>query len=149
MTQEETAAFFKEAAGSYYYDVFRFAINTGMRSGEIGALYESDISKGIITVERTITRLENGSYVIGDSAKTKAGRREIPVNDTIKEIIAHQKAINRALHGSKVLSIHETIFKAVEGGLLLATPIDREIKRICKRAGIEKFTMHEIGRAHV
>ena len=144
LSEEETAAFFKEAAGSHYYDVFRFAINTGMRCGEIGALYETDIKAGIITVERTITRTENGSYIIGDDAKTKAGRREIPVNDAIKEIINHQKAINRMLYGSKVRSIHETIFKAAQGGLLMATPIDREIKRICNQAGIEYFTMHAL-----
>lgn len=142
LTEEETEAFFKEAAGSYYYDVFRFAINTGMRCGEIGALYDKDIAGGNITVERTITRLESGAYVVGDSAKTESGRRYIPLNDALREIIAHQKAVNRALNGGNLLPFHDRIFKAPEGGLLMATPADREIKRICKRAGIEHFTMH-------
>lgn len=142
LSKEETSAFFAEAEASYYYDVFRFAINTGMRCGEIGALYNSDIRGGKITVERTITRLANGSYTIGDSAKTENGRRQIPVNDSIKEILAHQKAINEVLDAGNVVSMQDRIFKAPERGLLMATPIDREIKRICKRAGVEYFTMH-------
>ncbi len=142
LSKEETEAFFKAAEGSYYYDVFRFAINTGLRCGEIGALYETDIKDGLITVERTITRLANGKYEIGDSAKTKHGRRTIPVNNAISEILDHQREINSILDSKNIVPIQDRIFKAPERGLLMATPIDREIKRICKRAGIEYFTMH-------
>lgn len=141
LTKEETSAFFEAAAGSFYYDTFRFAVNTGMRAGEIGALFLSDIHDGMIWIERTITKNELGGYEIGDSAKTEQGRRQIPLNDTIREIIEHQKEINRLLDGN-ILSMNERIFKAPERGLLMATPADREIGRICKRTGIQKFTMH-------
>ena len=142
LTVEETKAFFAEAKDSYYFDVYRFAINTGMRCGEIGALYNTDIKDNMINVERTITRLENGSYIIGESAKTENGRRKIPVNDAIKEIIQHQKNLNKILHNSDIVQIKDRIFKACEGGLLMATPADRDIKRICKRIGMQYFTMH-------
>ena len=46
------------------------------------------------------------------------------------------------LDGDKIVGIHEPIFKAPERGLLMSTPADREIGRICKRTGIEKFTAH-------
>ena len=141
LTKEETAVFFEAAVGSFYYDVFRMAVNTGMRCGEIGALYESDIRNGMINVERTITKNEVGGYAIGDSAKTAQGRRQIPLNDTIREILEHQREINRLLDGN-IVSMNERIFKAPERGLLMATPADREIGRICKRTGIQKFTMH-------
>lgn len=142
LTVEETKVFFEAAAGSFYYDVFRFAINTGMRCGEIGAIYLSDIRDGKIHVERTITKSYNGGYEIGESAKTENGRRQIPLNDALREIIEHQRTINRMLDGGRVVEIHERIFKAPERGLLMATPVDREIGRICKRTGIDKFTMH-------
>lgn len=143
LSEEETKAFFacERCKKSSYYNVFRFAITTGMRAGEIGALKYTDIRKDIIHVERTITRTETGSYTIGEEAKTEAGRRIIPMNDQIKDIIADQKEINKLLYGS-VLSLTDRVFKAPEGGLLLATPIDREIKAICKAAGLEPFTMH-------
>lgn len=141
LSKDETRAFLEAAAGSYYYDVFRFAVNTGMRIGEIGALLTSDIKNGMITIERTITRKEDGSYAIGEDAKTAAGRRMIPVNDAIKEIIDHQTAINRQLDG---VILHDRIFKAPERGLLMSTPINREIKKICTAANVEYFTLHAL-----
>lgn len=144
MTQEEQETFFREAEKSFYYDVFRFAALTGMRCGEIGALYLSDIVGGMIHIERTITKTEIGSYVIGEDTKTWHGRRTIPLNDAIREVLEHQKQINKMLDGDKITSITYRIFKAPERGLLKATPADREIDRICKRTGIKKFTMHAL-----
>lgn len=144
LTIEETQAFFKAAENSFYYDVYRIAINTGMRIGEIGALYSSDIYDNMIHVNRTITKTDTGSYKIGEDGKTKHATRTIPLNDSIREIIQHQKEINRMLDGDKITSIHELIFKAPERGLLMSTPVDREITRICKRIGIEKFTLHAL-----
>ena len=144
LTQEEQEAFFKAAETSFYYDVFRIAVLTGMRCGEIGALYLSDISGDMIHVERTITKTETGAYRVGEDTKTWQGKRTIPLNDDIRAVIEHQKQINRMLDGDKITSINERIFKAPERGLLMATPADREIARICRRTGIEKFTMHAL-----
>lgn len=143
LSLEEQKVFFEcdRCKNSFYYNVFRFAINTGMRSGEIGALKLSDIKQDMIHVERTITRTETGSYVVGEDAKTEAGRRTIPMNEQIKQIIADQKELNALLDGN-IVSINDLIFRAPERGLLMATPMDREIKRICKAAGVKPFTMH-------
>ena len=142
LTVEETKLFFDNAQKSFYYNVFRFAVLTGMRIGEIGALYSSDIYDNMIHIERTITKTEDGGYRIGEDTKTWHGKRTIPLNDDIIRVIENQKEINRLLDGDKITSIHETIFKAPERGLLMSTPADREIGRICKRTGIEKFTAH-------
>lgn len=143
LTIEEVKAFFEseKCKKSYYYNVFRLAICTGMRAGEIGALKLTDIKDGIIHIERTITRIETGAYIIGESAKTEAGRRIIPMNEQIKEIIASQKELN-ALIDNNVIAVDGLLFRAAERGLLMATPLDREIKRICTAANIKPFTMH-------
>ena len=133
LSLQEQSTFFENAKNSFYYDVFRMAVLTGMRIGEIGALYTSDIYDNAIHIERTITKTETGGYVIGQDTKTWHGQRTIPLNAQIIEVIEHQKAINRMLDGDKVVGLHETIFKAPERGLLMATPADREIARICKR----------------
>ena len=142
LSREETERFFDAATDSMYYDIFRIAVNTGMRVGEIGALFESDIFDDKIHVRRTLTKTELGNMAIGESTKTLKGQREIPLNDTIKEIIEHQKHLNHILHDSNVVSMQERIFKAPEGGLIVVAPTNREIKRICKRTGIVPFTMH-------
>lgn len=148
---EEQKAFFEceRTKNSPYYNVFRIAILTGMRIGEIGALKHSDIRNGLIYVERTITRSEVGGYVIGDTAKTEAGRRTIPINNAIRETLEAQRELNKLLYGNLRSLEHRKptdvlIFRAVEGGLILPTPIDREIKRICKLIDIEPFTMHAL-----
>lgn len=144
LTLEEQKTFFESAVNSYYYDVFRMAVLTGMRVGEIGALYNSDIYDGVIHIRRTITKTETGGYRIGADTKTWHGQRNIPLNKQIIEVIEHQKEINKMLDGDKVIGMHDTIFKAPERGLLMATPADREIGRICKRNGIEHFTAHAL-----
>ena len=145
LTKEEQNAFFdcEKCKKNYYYNVFRFAICTGMRTGEIGALRRSDVRDGLIHVERTVTRTETGSYAIGSSAKTAAGRRMIPENKLIREILEDQMKINEVLDGCKA-SPDDLIFKAPERGLMKATPVDREIRKICESAGIEPFSMHAL-----
>ena len=142
LTLQEQSTFFAAAKNSFYYDVFRMAVLTGMRIGEIGALYPSDIYDNAIHVRRTITKTEYGGYVIGEDTKTWHGQRTIPLNQDISEVIKHQRKINRLLDGDKEIGLNEPIFKAPERGLLMATPADREIGRICKRNDIEKFTAH-------
>lgn len=144
LTLSEQTTFFENARGSFYYDVFRMAVLTGMRIGEIGALFPADIYDNTIHIRRTITKTETGGYVIGEDTKTWHGRRDIPLNEDIIEVIKHQKMINRYLDGEKEIGLNEPIFKAPERGLLMATPADREIGRICKRTGIEKITAHAL-----
>lgn len=143
LTIEEQKAFFEAAKDSYYYTVFKFAILTGARVGEIGALMPHDIKNGLIHIERTITRLETGAYTIGESAKTESGRRQIPLNDAIKNVLEDQRQLNSILDNG-ITMINTPIFRAPERGLLMSTPINREIKRICKRCGVEYFTMHAL-----
>ena len=141
LTPEETKLFFDNARDSFYYNVYRLAIQTGMRIGEIGALKNSDIHDNAIHITRTITRNEDGSYCIGTETKTWHGKRTIPLNDAIIEIIEHQRNINRILDGN-ISNIDDLIFKSPQRGLLMATPADREIGKICKRIGIKHFTCH-------
>lgn len=145
LSEEEQKAFFdcERCKSSYYYNVFCLAISTGLRIGEIGALKTTDLYDDTIHVNRTITRTETGSYRVGDDAKTEAGRRIIPMNEQIKRIISNQRNQNILLDNGTI-KMNGLLFRAVEGGLLMATPIDREIKRICKDAGIEPFTMHAL-----
>ena len=145
LSLEEQKAFFEcdRCKSSYYYNVLRFAICTGMRSGEIGALRYSDIRQGMIHVERTITRTESGSHVIGEDAKTKAGRRVIPVTPQIESILEEQSKLNANMDG-RLVTMNELVFRAYERGLLTASIIDRDIRRICKKCKVTPFSMHAL-----
>lgn len=143
LTEQETKLFFKEAEKrhSYYINDFLLMVNSGIRVGEMAALYYSDIDKkkGFIYIRHTITRNEEGGYIIGDSAKTKSGIRDIPLTNQLYDIIKEQVKLNRMLFGLEVDGI---LFRSYEGEILREYTLNREIKRICKAAGIELFTCH-------
>ena len=141
LTEEETRKFFKAAKDSYYEDMFILMIQTGIRVGELGALNEFDVDtrEMILHVNKTVTRNETGAYVIGDTPKTKSGTRDIPLTQTAIDAIRSQKIRNMILFGKKSSG---PIFKAFEGGLLREQHVNGEIKRICEKIGMEKFTCH-------
>lgn len=142
LTEEETKAFFAEAKDSYYYNAFVVMIKTGIRIGELGALGVTDVDtkNRTIHITKTITRDEVGGYLIGSTPKTDAGNREIPgVDPEAIACVQDQRRLNRDIFGGR---IEKTIFRSPEGALLREYTVNREIKRICKRAGIERFTCH-------
>lgn len=143
LTIEETIKFFEaaEARNSFYVNAFLVMIKTGMRVGEVCALYKTDMDRanGFIHVRRTITRDEIGGYVVGDNAKTKSGKRDIPLTNDVIGIFKRQEELNRMIFG---LNWSGLLFKSAEGEILREYQINREIKRICKAAGVEEFTCH-------
>ena len=143
LTIEETKAFFKAAREkeSWYYNLYCFLIDTGCRCGEAGAIQNSDISGKVIHVSKTVTRTAEGTYRIGDEAKTKAGTRDIPIRPLARQAIDSQREINRLLNNG-ITGINDTLFKSPRGYLLSDTVVNQDIARICKVAGIEKFTAH-------
>ncbi|SFB86685.1 tyrosine-type recombinase/integrase [Butyrivibrio sp. YAB3001] len=141
LSEKESLQFFKAAdeRNSIYLNVFKLMILTGMRIGEIGALYLTDIDNDFIHIRRTITRDIYGNYIIGDDTKTYSGNRDIPITPDLKQIIKRQKELNNMLFG---LDWTDTLFKSGEGELLREYTANREIKRICKAIDIKKFTCH-------
>lgn len=62
---------------------------TGMRMGEINALTVNDINLNFkwMQVNKTITRGEKGQAIMGDTAKTDAGTRNIPITSDVMRVI--------------------------------------------------------------
>lgn len=141
LSEEETVNFLKvsEERNSYYYNCFKLMLLTGMRIGEIGALFLTDIDSNFIHVRRSITRDEIGAYEVGEDTKTYSGQRDIPLTNEIRKIIKDQKELNNMIFG---LGWSGTLFKSSEGNLLREYTVNREINRVCKEAEIEKFTCH-------
>lgn len=141
LSEAETRQFFQAAKGSYYENMFKLMIQTGVRVGELGAINDFDVDAGemLLYINKTVTRDETGGYMIGDTPKTDAGNRIVPLTPAALEAIRAQKRINRILFGS---SSGGPVFKSAEGALLREYQTNREIKRICERIGMEKFTCH-------
>lgn len=116
-------------------------IKSGLRIGELTALYRRDIDRknGFIHVRRTITRNKVGGYTVGTNAKTQSDMRDIPLTDEVFNIIREQEKLNNMIFGT---DINGLLFKSTEGHILREYTLNREIKRICKATGIEEFTCH-------
>lgn len=141
LTREETNKFLDASADSYYHNLYVFLLNTGCRIGEAAALQLRDVSKTSVHVARTITRTEAGGYKIGEDTKTAAGNRIIPTNAQAAEAIKRQRAFNRVVFGDEK-GLTDTVFRSTRGKLLKSTHVNEDIKRICKAAGIEYFSVH-------
>lgn len=92
LTITEQDAFLDALKDNYYYTFIALMLATGMRFGEVAALTWEDIDtkNNVIHITKTQTKDENGSIVTG-SPKSKAGKRDIPLNDDIKKLLTDYK----------------------------------------------------------
>lgn len=141
LSPEERELFLSAASESWYYNLYVFLLYTGMRIGEASAINMSDIVGGMFNVHKTVTRTEFG-YEIAEQTKTSAGKRTIPVRPEARQAIESQRQINTILEGDSVVDITKPVFKMPKGGIIRPDRVNTDIKRICEKAGIEKFTSH-------
>lgn len=146
LTIEEQSIFMQALKPNYYYHYIALMLATGMRCGEVGALQWQDIdyTNNVIHITKTITRDLQGRLIIGDSAKTDAGRRDIPLNDTIKQLLKDYKKKSEVLP-----FITNTIFTTVNGCIMDNGIINRAIRNTLdeiKKQGvtIDHFTSHAL-----
>lgn len=146
LTKEEQKLFMEEAESEFLYEFLAFLLCSGMRSGEAAALSWKDIDTkaGMIHITKTLSFTEEGIVIIGDSPKTEAGKRDIPLTDTLKRILKRQRQKQR-----NVIPVNNTIFFAVYGGLVHNHAVNRAISATLERLEekghhIEHFTAHAL-----
>ena len=146
LSREEQELFESVIVGSWYEWLLRVMLYSGCRVGEVLALRWSDVDfqNGTISIKRTITRDQNGNPVIGDSPKTKAGVREIPMTGTLKKCLLEQRKRNFEIHG-KVGKEDIVFLSKIAGNVIDSKQIDYAIKcALRKMPGVEKFTSHAL-----
>ncbi|MCD8397942.1 MAG: site-specific integrase [Lachnospiraceae bacterium] len=95
LTIPETELFLKQADGTFYYNMYVLALETGMRIGELCGLMWSDIdfSKNVLYVKHNLCYFsKNGKYVFEmHDTKTKSGVRTIPLTQKAVKVLNSQK----------------------------------------------------------
>ena len=80
-----------------YRNAFLMQLLMGFRIGEVLALNSGDIdlSHHLINVNKTLTKLADGTIVMSDSPKTKAGNRILPIPKVLEPFIIEQLKISK------------------------------------------------------
>ena len=141
LTREEVDGFLKAARDSWYYPLYVFMLNTGLRIGEASALTVRDVTEQTINVCKTVTRTQAG-YTIAEQTKTEAGRRTLTTRPEAWEAFQEQRRNNEAFNSRKVVNINRSVFTLPKGGIIRPDRVNSDIKRICEKTGIEYFTCH-------
>lgn len=108
-----------------YSNQILLSLYTGMRMGEVNALSAEDINKHfkVINVHRTISRGQKGEGIINETTKTKAGKRNIPITNNIRELI------DICLQKNK----KGLLFKTDRGKVITTNQVNEVFKRVlCK-----------------
>ena len=133
LTLNEQKLFIKELEKGYdeYTDIFYILIYTGMRVGEVLALSPDDIDldSNLIHINKTLTKDITDKHIIGDTTKTYAGTRDIPITNLIKNIFLN------------VPNCQNETFFSVNGKIISPNTINSHFKRICKNANIRVISI--------
>ena len=157
LSRKETEIFLKESESTFYYNLFVFALETGMRVGELTGLQWKDVDfqSKIVHVKHSMTYFSNaeGKYVFElHPAKTHTGLRDIPL--TKKAVIAlKQQYFNKQTiinNGKQPLDGFEDLVFVTKNNkpttqFLISECIEGTLKRIHKNDPelvFEKFTPH-------
>ena len=124
----------------HWYPIFAVMLGTGMRVGEICGLRWDDIDfeNGMIDVNHTLvyyTHAENGCYFGVHTPKTKAGERQIPMLQSVREALEQERTYqeyNRMKCNVSVDGFTNFIFINRFGNLQHQGTLNKALRRIIR-----------------
>ncbi|MGN1299451.1 MAG: tyrosine-type recombinase/integrase [Candidatus Scatovivens sp.] len=110
-----------------YRNIFLIQMYMGLRIGETLALsnYDIDLKHNLLKVDKTLTTDKNGKVIMGDSAKTYAGNRELPIPEYIKPYILEQMRVAEN-------NENKQLFLSPNGKFVDSRNVNRKLKKILK-----------------
>ena len=119
---------------------FLIELFAGLRMGEINALFVEDIDfeNDKIYVRRTITSDSNDKGIVGKTAKTKAGIRQVTMVGFLREVLAwyvtyQYPKLKKSKEYPNLLFVNQSKGST---GVITACQVNERFKRICDKYGI-------------
>ena len=157
----ETAALLEALPMTTQRRAIRFILGTGLRVSELCGLRWCDLTAEGLNVNQTLYIVEGkrlseeeyqGKRLVGTTPKTEAGRRFIPFNDKLSEIIAQQRHAQRlermrtgdAWQGGEPCKGEQFIFATACGTSTDRHNIARTLRSCFDRIGLERRGPHAL-----
>ncbi len=147
LTVEQARKLLAVARGSRLDALLLVAVSTGLRRGELVALYwdDVDLEKRILQVRHNLTWVHGMGYVVGEP-KSRAGRRKIALSSVVVETLKEHKMRQeqaRMKMGEKWQG-YGLIFCNTHGGYFNPTRVWYLFKQLLKRAGLPDVRFHDL-----
>lgn len=144
LTIQEQRDFLTRTQNTANYNFFAFALQTGMRVGELLALTWNDIDfkNKTISVNKTISLSKDGKQKI-NTPKTESGNRIIPLTVEAGKILDKQKTQISKL---KIINIKfkDNVFLNKNGNISSKVSYNRILELYCEKYNVKKFSMHSL-----
>jgi integrase len=153
-TGPETARFLAAADEDAFAALWRLALHTGMRRGELLGLKwdHVDLDRGVIRVQENRKRGDQGNFYDG-KMKTPSSRRAFPLSDDVVAFLRRHRTHQREqrLAAGPAFETHP------DGGYVFAQPNGRPLhpntlreryKQLIAAAGVPDKRVHDMRHAH-
>ncbi|MEW5763314.1 MAG: tyrosine-type recombinase/integrase [Bacillota bacterium] len=151
-TEEEAAAFLAAAARTEKFALFRVALATGMRLGELLALRWDDVDfdAGAIQVRRTMADRCMVGGVVFQEPKSAASVRRIPLDPGTVQVLREHKRKQAAvrLKAGEAWQDYGLVFCTKNGTPYTHSDVRRVMRSAAKKAGVRRIRFHDIRHTH-
>ena len=153
MSRVDQKAFLECSAGTFYYNLFVTALNTGLRPGELFALEEQDIDfkNKTVNISKNLNYLEEDrgkkkKFTIGPT-KTQSSVRKVPLNSYAlialkKQIIQHEVILNKV--GKNQLEYPNLLFTTKFGHPLNSSLYHSAINKIIDEINLTRDNLEKM-----
>ena len=155
LTKKEAEIFLSQAEGTFYYNLYVVALETGLRIGELMGLQWSDIdfNKKVMRVRRSLCYFSReGKYVFEwHDTKTHNSKRSIPLTSRALTVLKHQKVLRQTIflkHVNNAIDEYRDLVFVTRNNrptqqFIVQECIDVTIRRIQKEhPEFERFSPH-------
>lgn len=155
LTKKDTEIFLSQAEGTFYYNLYVVALETGLRIGELMGLQWSDIdfNKKVMRVRRSLCYFSReGKYVFEwHDTKTHNSKRSIPLTSKALTVLKQQKVVRQTIflkHANNAIDEYRDLVFVTRNNrptqqFIVQECIDVTIRRIQKEhPEFERFSPH-------
>ncbi len=151
-TPDQVRTFLEAEKDSREFPIWRLAVTTGMRRGEVlGLSWDAlDLEKGRLSIRQSLVNVSNVPTLQSDT-KTESGRRLVKLDDVTASVLKKHQASQyeeRLLAGSAWSNGHNLVFVNQIGEMLKPERITRIFNARVEGTGLPRIRLHDLRHTH-